>query len=138
MPTAFQHRIALIVPAARIGTVVTWFRANIGAASVPADLGPGLNPSGLATDPVTHRWCSGAWTDAEARAILVQLCQLAGVTPPTAAQWSGWTGAEKRSWLASVRAALLSGYGVYVQLSQGDGTWDDSAAALAVLGLKVV
>lgn len=137
MPSVFQHRIALVVPAAKIGAVVTWFQANVGADSVPADLGPGLNPSGLASDPVTHRWCSGAWVDADAQAILTKLCTLAAVTPPTAAQWSGWTGAQKRSWLASVRAALLSGYGAYVQLSQGDGSWDDPAAALAALGLKV-
>jgi hypothetical protein len=138
MSTTSQHRIALVVPAAKVAAVTNWFAGNIGPNSVPADLGPALNPSGLAADPVTYRWCSGAWTDAEAKAILTRLCQLAGVAAPTNAQWNGWTGAQKRSWLASVRAGLLAGYGVYVQLSQGDGDWDRAEDALAALGLRVI
>jgi hypothetical protein len=138
MPTQYQHRLILIVPVAKVATVVTWFQANIGANSVPADLGPGLNATGLAADPVTHNWSDGSYTDAECKAILAKLCQLAGVTPPTNAQWSGWTGVQKRSWLGSVRAAILSGYGVYVTLADNSDVWDDPAAALAALGLQTI
>jgi hypothetical protein len=138
MATAFQHRIVLIVPAAKVAAVVSWFQANIGPASVPADLGPALNASGSAADPVTHRWSSGAWSDDDGRRILFRLCQLAGVATPTLAQWQGWTRAEKRAWLLSVRDAILAGYGVYVQLSPGDGNWDRAGDALAVLGLRVI
>lgn len=138
MPTAFPHRIALVVPAAKVAAVVSWFQAQIGPNAVPADLGPGLNASGDPADPVSYRWCSGAWTDSEAKAILAKLCQLAGVTPPTNAQWSGWTRQQKIDWLHSAQASLWSGYGVWVMLSMNDGVWDDHEAALAGRGLKVI
>lgn len=138
MPTNFQHRLTLIVPTAKVAAVTSWFHANVGANSVPDDLGPGLNASGLTADPVTHRWCSGAWLDSEAKAILAKLCQLAGVTPPTNTQWNGWTRAQKISWLSSVRAGLLSGYGIYVALSPQDGDWDATNTILDNMGLKVI
>lgn len=138
MATLFQHRIVLVVPAAKVAAVVAWFQQNIGATSVPADLGPGLNASGLPTDPITHRWCSGAWNDGDCKAILAKLCQLAGVTPPTNAQWTGWNRAQKITWLKGVQAGLLSGYGVYVMLSPQDGTWDRAEDALTALGLKTI
>jgi hypothetical protein len=137
MATLHTLRILLIVPAARVAAVVTWFQANIGATSVPADLGPALNPSGLTADPVTHRWCSGAWTDAQAKAILAKLCDLAGVTKPTNAQWTGWTRQQKVSWLLSVQAGLFSGYGVWVQLMFNDEGWDASDGALEAVGVQV-
>lgn len=134
--TANAHRILLIVPAAKVAAVVAWFQANIGAASVPADLGPGLSATGSA--PATYAWMCGSYTDAECKAILAKLCQLAAVTPPTNLQWNGWTGAQKISWLASVRAAILSGYGAFVTLADNAGTWDDPAAALQAMGLLTV
>jgi hypothetical protein len=138
MPTNFQHHLILVVPAAKVATVVAWLQANVSPTAVPADLGPGLNPSGLVADPVTHRWCSGAFQDSEAKAILAKLCQLAGVTPPTNVQWNGWTRSQKIAWLQSVQAALLSGYGVYVMLSPQDGAWDNPQTALTALGIKVI
>jgi hypothetical protein len=136
--TLYVHRLILIVPTAKVAAVVTWFQANVGANAVDAQLGPGLNASGLAADPVTYRWCCGSYTDAECKAILAKLCQLAAVTPPTNVQWNGWTGAQKRSWLLSVQAAILSGYGAYVTLADNTGAWDDPAAALTALGLKTI
>jgi hypothetical protein len=135
--TTFQHRILLIVPVAKVPAVTTWLIANVDA-TCPADLGPGLNPSGLLADPVMHRWQSAAWTDAQCKAILAKICALASVTPPTAPQWAGWTGTQKRAWLAGVRAALLAGYGVYIQLSDGPGIWDRSSDALVAMGLKTI
>lgn len=137
MATAnFDHRILLIVPAAKVAAVVAWFQANIAPDSIPAALGPGLSPTGLA--PATHNWCCGSFDDAECKAILLRLCQLAAVAAPTAGQWAGWTGPEKRSWLASVRAAILAGYGAYVMLADNRGVWDDPATALAAVGLRVI
>lgn len=138
MATLFQHRLILVVPVAKVAAVVSWMQANVGATSVPADLGPGLNASGLAADPVTHRWCSGAWQDNEAKAILAKLCQLAGVTPPTNAQWNVWNRAQKISWLSSVRAGLLSGYGIYVGLCPQDGAWDPTNTILDNMELKII
>lgn len=134
MPTTFQHRIILIVPAAKVAAVVSWFQTNIGAASVPADLGPGLSATGTA--PATFAWMCGAYTDPECRAILNRLCTLASVATPSLATWNGWSGAEKRSWLASVRAAILAGYGTYVMLADNAGQWDDPTAGLAAMGLQ--
>jgi hypothetical protein len=135
--TVYVHRLILIVPAgAKVTAVVTWFSTNIGAASVPATLGPGLSASGSA--PATHDWLCGSYTDPECKAILAKLCQLAAVTAPTNAQWNGWDGAAKRAWLASVRAAILSGYGAYVTLADNEGQWDNATDALAAMGLKVI
>jgi hypothetical protein len=135
--TAFGYRIILIVPAAKVAAVVSWFQANVGASAVDPQLGPALNPSGLPTDPVTHRWCCGAWVEADAKKILVKLCQLAGVAPPTAAQWDNATRAQKISWLHSVQAAIWSGYGAWVTLAGNDDVWDDAGAALAAAGVAV-
>jgi hypothetical protein len=137
MPTLHALRILLIVPLARVAAVVSWFQANIGPNSVPSDLGPALNPSGLPADAVTHRWCSGAWTDSEAKQILAKLCDLAGVTKPTNAQWNGWARQQKVNWLLSVQAGLYAGYGVWVQLMFNDADWDASADALAAVGVQV-
>jgi hypothetical protein len=134
--TAYVHRILLIVPAAKVAAVVAWFQANIGAGAVPAALGPGLSATGTA--PATFAWMSGSYTDAECKAILAKLCQLAAVTPPTNLQWNGWAQSEKVAWLASVRAAILAGYGAWVTLCDNAGAWDDPAAALAATGLQVI
>ena len=134
MSTQHTHRILGIVPLARVNTIVTWFTNNIGANSIPADVGPGLSATG--SEPATHRWFCGSYTDSECRLILRQLCLLASVTPPTAGQWNGWTGNQKRSWLASVRAGVLSGYGVFVTLADNEGQWDAAEERLAEMGLK--
>lgn len=136
MPTQHLHRIILVVPAgAKATAVANWLNANVDANAVPTNLGPALEPAGGGA--VSHRWCNGAWTDSEARQILARLCNLAGVSQPSAGTWGGWTGAKKRTWLAGVRASLLSSYGVYVMLAANDGVWDDPGAALAAMGLRV-
>lgn len=136
MATNHVWRIILVVPEAQVASVVAWFVANIGAGSLAAADMPQLSASGAA--PSTHRWCCGAYTDAEARAILVRLCNLAGVAPPSAATWNGWTRAEKIAWLQSVQAAILAGFGAWVTLAQNDGAWDSPAAQLAARGLQRV
>jgi len=137
MPTLHVWRIILIIPAAKVAAVVTWFNNNIGPNAVSADLGPGLNASGLAGDPVTHRWCNGSWQDGDARLILRQLCILAGVTPPTLAVWNGWTRQEKIDWLQSVQAGIWSGYGAWVTLADNEGNWHNAPVEANGRGLQV-
>ena len=138
MPTAFSLRVTLIVPAANAAAFATWTNNNLGANTVQPHLGPPLNASGLAADPVTHRWCSVALGDIDARKILFRLCDLAGQSKPAQATWAGWTGAQRRAWLHSVQAALLAGWGVRVNLAPNDGPWDSPAAELAALNLQRV
>lgn len=138
--TSYLHRLILIVPdGAKLTVVVNWFQSQIGANSVAAASDwPGLNASGLASDPVTYRWCCGSFTDAECKAILAKLCQLASVTPPTNATWNGWTGQQKRDWLVSVRDTIWTNYSVWVQLASNTDVWDDPAAALSGRSLQVI
>lgn len=139
MASLHQHRLLFIIPVARVAAVVTRLRADAGADACPDDAGPPLNASGLAADPVTHRWLCGAYTDAECRLIMRDMAQAGGVTPlPTLAQWNGWTGQQKRTWAASVRDTIYTAYGVWVQLMANNAAWDDFAAALAAKGLKTI
>lgn len=136
MATQHLHRILCIVPAgAKATTVASWLQSNIDPNADPA-VGPGLSAAGSA--PATHAWLCGAYTDPQAKAILAKLCQLAAVAPPSNAQWNGWSGAQKRAWLASVRGAILAGYGLGVWLADNTAAWDDAAAAAATMGLVPV
>lgn len=134
--TTHLHRLVLLVPVNRVAAVVGWLQANVGVNSVPSDLGPGLSPTGA--DPATYRWCCASFTDLECREILKRLCQLASVTPLTNAQWNGSTGSQKRTWLASVRNAVWTGYGVWITLADNPGQWDNAQAVLAGRGLKTI
>lgn len=117
-----------------MAAIVNWFKTNIGPSSVPDDLGPALSATGSL--PATHRWMNGAYQDHEARAILNRICNQAGVTPPTNAEWAGWTRAQKITWLRSVQNGLRTGFGVWVMLAVNPGQWDSPDDALAAMNLK--
>lgn len=136
--TQHLHRLIVIAAANRVNGVASWLNANLGADTVPGDLGPPLNASGSAGLPVTHRWASIALRDGEARDVLRRLCQLGGQGQPNLATWAGWTRAQKRTWAAGVRTAVWTSYGVWCNLSDNDGVWDAPAAALSACGLQVV
>jgi len=136
MPTNFEHRLVLIVPVANVAAVVSWFQTNIGSNSIPNDFGPGLSPTGNA--PITHRWCSGCFNDIECKAIMLRLCNLSGVTPPTGPEWAGWNRQQKIIWLESVQTAMRTNFGIWVTLSLNDGVWNNPEAALATMGLQRV
>ena len=128
------HRTIIVVPiGAKLTAVGTWLAANVDP-TTDTTKWPGLSATGAA--PATYRWECCAWTDAQCKAILAKLCQLASVTPPTNTQWDGWTQAQKISWLASVRATIKTNYGVYVTLASNTGTWDSPDGVLTALGLK--
>lgn len=137
MASAYQFRMVILAPdGAKANGVASWMNTNLGANTVPADLGPGLSPTG--NSPATFRWCSIGLTDDQARLTLARVCDLAGVPKPTLAQWQGWTRAEKVGWLKSVQAALWTGWQIGILLSLNDGVWDDARAELVRLGLKRV
>ena len=133
---AWGYRLIVISPVAKVATIANWITANIGADIVPAAVDwPELNAAGDAS-AATYQWIGLPLTVDWAKRILVKLCQLAGVATPTAQQWDAATTQQKINWLASVRAAILSGYGVYVTLSDNLGVWDSPDDALAAMGLQ--
>lgn len=139
METEYVCRLILAVPAgAKATAIVNWLNANIGASTVPDTLGPGLNATGLAADPAAYCWCNVALTEPQAKQTLARLCTLASRPTPTTGQWDNATAGQRRAWWNSVRAAVLSGYGVWCQLADNDGVWDDPAALLSLRGLKVM
>lgn len=137
MPTNFVLRIIIISPTGAKATgIAAWLNANIGANTVPANLGPGLSASG--NSPVTHRWCNNAYSDTEAKAILSELCDRAAIAKPTNNQWNGWTKQQKVQWLKTVQAAIRTNYDVWITLAGNENTWDEPDEQLAALGLKVI
>ncbi len=135
MPTLHQHRLVVVVPAARVPAFGTWWQANID----PTDncsTWPELNATGA--DVVgTHRWCSVALQDAQLKAVLARACSIASITPATAGQWNGWTRAQKKVWLDGVRDALFTASGIWLDLCPQDGgAWTDPEAALTRVGVK--
>jgi hypothetical protein len=87
---------------------------------------------------VTHRWCNGAWTDGEAKAVLGRLANLAGIAVPSSSEWNGWGKVEKRQWLLSVRDGIWTGFGAWVTMAENEGEWDDALAEAASRGLKPI
>lgn len=133
-----EFRILLVVPVARVNAVVNWFSANIAPGYLPANIGPGLNATGNPGDAITHRWCGGGLSDADTKKVILQMCDLAGVTRPTAAQWDNATKAQRRTWLLSVQAAIRAGFGIFVVLMDHKGNWDNPQDTLASMGLKTL
>lgn len=138
MPTAYVCRllVAAAVANGRHTAVATWLNTNLGANTVPADLGPGLSATGLA--PPAYHWCNVALTTPQAKAVLSRLCTLAGVATPTAAQWDDATPAQRRTWWDNVRGAVWTNFNVWCQLAANDGAWDDPDALLAARGVRRV
>jgi hypothetical protein len=129
MATLYQHRICLVIPVAQAAQVADWMRANVDP-TCPPDIGPGLP-----AESPTHRIQSGAWTDAQAKAILTYLCDRTGASK--LADWDTKPNSDKRTWLAGVRDAIKAG-GLYVQLSDGPGVWEDPAEAIAAMKLSPI
>ncbi len=134
MPTLYLFRLILVCPVgAKLTGVVNWLAANIDP-SVAPDLGPGLSATG--SEPATHHWCCWAITNLQAREIVKRLCALAAITPPTNAQWTAWTRAERIGFLVGVRSAIWAGYGIWATLADNEGTWDDPEVQLVATGLQ--
>jgi hypothetical protein len=139
MPTTDHvHRLNMIVPAAKVPAVVAWFQNQIGPDSLPPGLGPPLNATGNPADPVTHNWCCASYTDPECKAILVKMCQNAGLPVPTPAQWDNATQPQKLTWLLSVRDAVLAQFGAWINLAMNEGQWDSPQEALDHMSLKTI
>lgn len=136
--TLFQHRLTIICPAAKVPSVVTWINTNIGPNTVPPDLGPGLNATGIDTDPITHRWCCGSFTAPQCKEIFAKLCQVASVPPPKSSDWDNATQSEKITVVNNLKKSLKSGAGLYVGLAENRKNWEPSEAALAGMGLRTI
>jgi hypothetical protein len=135
MPTLNPHRLVVVCPLARLAALGAWWAANIDPADDCANW-PALNPSGSDADAATHRWCSTALTNAQWRAVVVRVCQIAGVSPPSVATWNGWTRAQQRAWLNTTREGLFAATGIWLAHSDGDGEWDDPEGALTRLAVR--
>lgn len=135
MATIYLHRLIVVCPAARLVAVGAWWAANVDA-SDDASAWPALNPSGDPSQPLTHRWCSTALTESLLRAVIVRVCQIAGVTPPTVGTWNGWTRQQKRTWLDGVRDQLFTQTGIWLDLCGNDELWNNPEAVLTRLTLK--
>jgi hypothetical protein len=134
MPTTiWVHRLIMVVPAAAWASVGSWFQANIDA-NDNLSTWPRLNATGVPTDPLTHCWSHASYTEGLARTLLVRVCNLAGVTPPTLGQWNDWNKPQKYAWLSATRAQFYAQTGLWLDLADND--WDDPTAALDALGLK--
>lgn len=136
MPTSFVHRVLAIVPENRVAAVGVWWAANLDANDNLSTWPRLTASSGAASAAATHRWGCTALTDAQAKKLLVKLCQLSGVAFPANGTWNGWTGSQKRAWLSGVQASILSGYGIYIRLADNVATWDDAEALLQAAGLQ--
>lgn len=134
--TRYLFRLVVICPAAKLAAVGAWWKANLDV-NDDASTWPLLNPSGDPAQAATHSWCSVALKDSQARALLAKVCQLATVTPPTLGTWNGWTFAQKAAWLAGVRQQLFTNTGVWLDLCDNTGDWNDPTAALAQVAVKV-
>lgn len=131
MPTDYEHRILVLIPNARKAAVATWWGNNLDPGQGAATWSVGLSPTG--NPPATHWWCSTALTDDQLRVLLVQLCQMASLTPP--AGWQQATRQQKLTWLANNLGPILSATGIRVVRDDEDGAWSDAEAALAAHGL---
>lgn len=134
MPTAHLHRFLAIVPAARIGAFNTWVRTNLdpsGSDWVRLSLVPILGGA------ATHGWFSTGLTNAELKKIINRLCSLtvpAIAFPP--AGWDDMTRIQKRTWIVTRRLTIYASTGIYYQIADGDGVWDEPEEALTFCGLK--
>lgn len=136
MSTQYIHRILAICPVGKMTAVATWIQGNVDA-TFPNPCGEALNATGLFADAITHYLWTASYTDSQAWAILQEICVLASVATPSTATWNGWTQAQKISWLQSVHAGVLAGYGLYVSLCDNTAlSWDSIPAAIAAMGLQ--
>jgi hypothetical protein len=134
--TNWKHRLIVIAPVAALTTLGQWWSQNVDS-SDDTSTWVSLNATGLMADPETHRGCNTALTEALARSIMVRVCNLATVTPPTLGTWNGWNKAQKYAWLAATRNQLHTNTGVWLDLADNEGTWTDPQGVAAARGLQV-
>lgn len=131
-------KFLLVVPAARVAALRTWVANNIDPAG--ANWFPrGYSPTG--SPPATFYGADFHIDSlADARRWVVMLCgQVTGVSAPTAAQWAGWTRAEQKAFLVTLRDALKAQLSVHIRYASNDaGETPDVSECLAAAGLVPV
>lgn len=131
MTTQHLYRLHAIVPAARVAAVNTWIRNHLNPEGGDWLT---LNLSATGEPPYTHAEFSAALTVSEIKLILSQIATIAGRSLP--ADWDTRTRAQRRAWLASARALIDAGSGIYLTLSDNDGAWDRVEDAREHKGLQ--
>ena len=131
MTTRHLHRLHIICPLARVAAVNSWLKANLDPEGEDW-LTPNLSATG--DPPYTHAECSAALTNAEIKLLLGEIARIASRSLP--ADWDTRTRAQKKAWLATARDTLNTGSGIYLNLSDNDGAWDDAAVARATKGVQ--
>lgn len=135
--SAYIHRLLVICPVGAKATALNaWIAANLTPLrnwfTMSNWLSAGISATGSA--PATHLWFTVGLDDDDCIAVLVKLCQLASITPPTLPTWRSWTHPQKIAWLQSVQAGVLSGWGLYVNLYD-NLNWSKFDADLAAMNL---
>lgn len=129
----WQHRLIIVVPAARVAAFGAWHAGNIDPTDDCSGW-PELNAAGD-DSPGSHRWCGAAFTDAEMKLLVGRAAAMSGLTPPKASEWQAWTPAEKRAWMRSLRDQLYAATGVFIAVCDQGGRWDSPDEVLAAIGL---
>jgi hypothetical protein len=126
------HRLIVVIPAAQFAAVGQWWQSVIDPAD---DLStwPALSPTGQL--PETHRCGNMAFVPQQLRSTVAKVCQLAGITPPALATWNGWTPIQQRAWLTATRNQFYDQTGIWLDLADNTGDWDDPVGIFANLGL---
>ncbi len=134
MPTAYQHRIVLLIPTSARAPTVTWWNANIDPGQGAATWSGGLNPTGNLADPVTHYWVSTAMTIGDLAKLVARLCNVAGLTAP--ANWQTMTRQEQFGWFQINLPVIYTNTGIAAVRDDNDGDWRRANDLLDQLGLK--
>lgn len=132
MASAYQHRLTIIIPVDKVAAMVVWFKANIGANSVPDDIGPALTSKNGKT--ITHRWCCGSFTDDQCKKILKKLAEESGVTPLTDVEWNQKTKSQKMDWVDQNKNNIKNA-NMLVQISDNELNWKSPDVALSDINL---
>ena len=134
MPSLYDARLLMLIPAARQGAITTWWDANIDPGQGARTWGVALSATG--SPPATHYWCSTALTAPQLKLVMQRLCIMAGIAAPAA--WDTWSRAVQRQWLLDQRAAIRTATGIWIVPDANEAVWSDPGAALALLGLQQI
>lgn len=135
MATRHVHRLLAVTTAARCAAVNARVRQRLDPSGSDW-FTPSLSATGEA--PATHAWACFALTDEDAKDLLYWITEQANIPRPSDATWDGWSGAERRQWVRSVRNTVRTRLGVWLVPMDNLGRWDEPQEVLDFLGLKVI
>lgn len=131
MATSYLHRVLLVVPSGRRTTFNTWIRGNLDPDGGDW-LTTGLSSSG--GTPFSHFWACASLTNPQLRLLMGRLCTLAGISQP--ADWDAYTRQQKKQRFLNQRAAIRSATGIWVDMMENDGVWNNPEDSLNTVGVR--